>query len=177
MKKKQIPLKEALEYIVVRDDANENDLYPEWQHEIYSVYTEADLPEEERQEFVKEFYITEREIDVINKSKEKVDDINRKLLLYEMAECIRDQEFSDEEMAELMKSYDVTDQELKTIFYDFYIKFQNGILRTDNQQQHAEMDVRLKKSAKEKIDKYNELMYGVKSNEEQSDPNAGDAER
>ena len=177
MKKKQIPLKEALEYIVVRDDANENDLYPEWQHEIYSVYTEADLPEEERQEFVKEFYITEREIDVINKSKEKVDDINRKLLLYEMAECIRDQEFSDEEMAELMKSYDVTDQELKTIFYDFYIKFQNGILRTDNQQQYAEMDVRLKKSAKDKIDKYNELMYGVKSNEEQSDPNAGDAER
>lgn len=174
MKKKQMPLKEALEHIVVRDDAKENDLYPEWQHEIYSVYTENDLSEEERQEFVEEFYISEREISVIEKSKKKVDEINRELLLYEMAECIRDNEFTDIEMAELMKSYEITDQELKTIFYDFYVNFREGILQTDIQQQRRmEYNSRLKQEAKNRIEYFVKLMHGEKT---QNNPDVEDVE-
>ena len=159
MRRNQMSLREALEYVVVRTDASEKGLNPEWQHEIYSLYTESGISEEERQECVKAFYITPKEIKAIEECKEKVDKLERQLDLYEIAECIRDHDFKDTEMAELMKLYQVTPQELKTIFYDFYIKFQNGVLQTGQQQQELQNNKSLKAYATEKIEQYERLMH------------------
>lgn len=164
MREKQVSLREALECYVVRKDSEENNLDTEWQHEIYSIYTEPNMNDKEREEFIEEFYITPKEIDVINRSKVKVDELDRKLLLYEMAECIRDNTFLPEEMGTLMSSYNISDDELKTIFYDFYIEFNKGVLQTKEQQEYSEgVNVEFEKLAEEKIQLYKQYM-----NEEQN---------
>ena len=158
MRDRQMSLKEAIEHLIVREDAKENNLDTIWQHEIYSFLTDSSVNDEEREEIIKTFHITPKEIKAVNKSKERADGINRKLLIYEFAECIRDNTFSDPEMVELMNLYGVTDNELKIMFYDFYVNFQNRILLTENQQKNTEVDDRLKKAASEKIEYFERLM-------------------
>ena len=158
MRQNLMPLREALEYVVVRDDAREKDLDPEWQHEIYSLYTDTSLSEEERQECVKAFYITPKEIEVIEKSKEKVDQLERQLDLYEIAESIRDRLFTEEETIELLKLYKVSDQEGEKAIRDFCNKFQNGVLRTPGQQEGLKYNKSIMNYATEILNRYAKLM-------------------
>ena len=158
MGKNQMPLREALEYIVVRDDANEKGIDPEWQHEIYSAYTDPGLSEEERPECVKVFHITPEEIKAIEESKEKVDTLERKLDLYEIAECMRDKVFTDAEMTKVMKSYKISDQELKTIVIDFCVDLKVGAEETDKR---LENNTELKSFITDTIDRYEKLSRHV----------------
>lgn len=174
MRDRQMSLREAIEHLIVREDAKENNLDTIWQHEIYSLLTDPSVTDEEREEIIETFHVTPKEMRAVNKSKERADGINRRLLIYELAECIRDNTFSDSEMAELMNLYEVSDNELKIMFYDFYVHFQNGILLTENQQKNMEADSRLKKAASEKIEYFMKLMHGNKDGQDTSDPDAGD---
>ena len=100
-----MPIREALEYIVVRDDAIRRSFDKEWQHEIYSAYTEPGLSEKEREECVKAFYITPEEIQAIQECKEIVDRFDRQLDLYAIEGCIQDQVFPDIEVDQMINEY------------------------------------------------------------------------
>ena len=164
MGKNQMPLREAIEYVVVRDDAIEKSFMPEWQHEIYSAYMDPGLSEEERQECVKAFYITPEEIKAIEECKKIVDRLERKLDLYEIAECMKDQVFTDAEMAEVIKSYKISYQELKTIVTDFYVNLKVGAEKTDKRSKN---NIELKSFMAEIIDRYAKLVRHVQDDGKQ----------
>ena len=165
MAKNRMPLREALEYIVIRDDANEKGLDSEWQHEIYSAYTDPSLSEVERQECVDAFYIMPEEIKAIEESKEKVDTLERKLDLYEIAECMRDKVFTDAEMAKVMKSYKISDQELKTIVIDFCVDLKVGA--EEAVAKRLENNTELKSFIADTIDRYAKLSRHVQDDEKE----------
>ena len=107
---------------------------------------------------MKAFYITPKEIEVIEKSKEKVDQLERQLDLYEIAESIRDQLFTDEETIELLKLYKVSYQEGEKAIRDFCNKFQNGVLRTPDQQEELKNNKSIMNYATEILNRYAKLM-------------------
>ena len=164
MRTNPMPIREALEYVMVRDAAIEKSFDPEWQHEIYSAYTDPSLSEEERQECVKAFYITPEEIKAIEECKEKVDRLERKLDLYEIAECIRDRVFTDAEIAGMMKVYKISDQELKTILTDFYIDLK---VRAEEMDIRLKNDIELKRCVTEVLDRYAKLTCHVQDDEKE----------
>ena len=57
-----------------------------------------------------------------------------------------------------MNLYKVSDQERKTIFYDFYVKFKNGVLQTDKEQEELKNNKSLMNYATEMMDRYAKLM-------------------
>lgn len=85
-------------------------------------------------EFKKIFYIDEAE-ECITKSKTEIQDLERKLLLFEIAEAITKNVFSAKEVPELLQIYEVQPDEIEMIFLDLYSKFQNGILIGEEQSQ------------------------------------------
>lgn len=160
MRNMQMSLRESLEYIVVRNDSKEANLDTIWQHEIYSLLTEPNISPEELQDMIDVFHISPKEFQVVKKSRNRIKELDRKLLVYELAECIRDGTFQDEEMANLMNLYEISDSELKTIFYDFYVNFRAGVLQTNGQQQkRKEYDSRLKQDAYNRIEYFKMLMH------------------
>jgi len=54
--------------------------------------------------------------------------LERKLLLFEIAEVIEENVFSAEEVPELLQIYEVQPDEIETIFLDLYSKFEKGIM-------------------------------------------------
>ncbi|MBR2705320.1 MAG: hypothetical protein IKE91_07610 [Clostridia bacterium] len=183
MRNKQMSLRESLEYTVVRKDSKEANLDTTWQHEIYSLLTDPTISPVEREDMIDVFHVSPKEIQVVEKSRARVKELDRKLLVYELAECIRDRTFQDEEMAELMNLYEISDDELKTVFYDFYVNFRGGVLQTDIQQKRIEYDSRLKQDAKNRIEYFEMLMHGNKTQnnpgaltQETANQDAGDVE-
>ena len=134
MRKEQISMNEAIEKYVIRRNAKNKKLDADWMQEIYGVLTDKNMSDE-YEEFKKTFYIEETEEECIVKSQEEIQVLERKLLLFEIAEAIRENIFKDEEVAELLQIYEVQPNEIETIFLDLYSKFQNGKLLGEEQPQ------------------------------------------
>lgn len=127
MRNKIISLNEALTNYIVRDEAKKSGNIPEWQIELYYILTSEHIPEEEKEDFKKYFFVSDSEMESVIKAKERVSTIERKILLYEIAECIKDETFSENEMIEVLKAYEITGQEIETIFLDLYCNFYEGV--------------------------------------------------
>ena len=100
----------------------------------YGVLTDENMSNE-YDEFRRAFYIDEAEEECIIKSHDEVQALERKLLLFEIAEVIEENVFSADEMSELLQIYEVKPDEIETIFLDLYSKFQSGIMLGEKQSQ------------------------------------------
>ena len=141
MRNKVISLKEAIENYIIKEEAKELNLYSDWQIELYSILTAEHIPEEEKEEFKKEFYVTETEEQGIDKAQNRMNKMERKLLLYEMAECIKSNIYPENEMVALMKEYKISEEEIDTIFLDLYANFDKGVRIADGQELAQERKV------------------------------------
>ena len=134
MRKEQISMSEAIEKYIIRRNSKEGKLDADWMQEVYGVLTDGNMSDE-YDEFKKTFYIDKTEEECISKSQREIQALERKLLLFEIAEAIRENVFSPEEVAELLQIYEVQPDEIETIFLDLYSKFQNGKMLGEEQPQ------------------------------------------
>lgn len=88
---------------------------------------------EDKESFIKEFYVTKEELDCVAEIKSKIDIIERKKLLFEFAECIKNKVFPQEELADLMYLYDITNDEIDIIYLELYTRFKSGVLLTEEE--------------------------------------------
>ena len=98
-----------------------------------SVLTDENM-KDEYDAFKSTFYVTDQEEECIIKSYDEVENLQRKLLLYEIAEAFKANVFEGAEKEELLKIYEVTEDEVETIFLDFYNYFGNKIKLTEKEQ-------------------------------------------
>lgn len=134
MRKEQISMSEAIEKYIIRRNSKDGKLDADWMQEIYGVLTDGNMSDE-YEEFKKTFYIDETEEECITKSQREIQALERKLLLFEIAEAIRENIFSAEEVPELLQIYKVQPDEIETIFLDLYSKFEKGIMLGEEQLQ------------------------------------------
>ena len=134
MRKEQISMSEAIEKYIIRRNSKDGKLDADWMQEVYGVLTDGNMSDE-YEEFKKTFYIDETEEECIIKSQREIQTLERKLLLFEIAEAIRENVFSAEEVPELLQIYEVQPDEIETIFLDLYSKFQNGKMLGEEQPQ------------------------------------------
>ena len=134
MRKEQISMSEAIEKYIIRRNSKQENLDADWMQEVYAVLTDENMADE-YDEFKKAFYIDDKEEECIIQSYDEVHRLDRKILLFEIAEAIRDNTFSQEEMPELLQIYGIKPEEIETIFLDLYGKFENGIMLGENQPQ------------------------------------------
>ncbi len=127
MRKEQISMSEAIEKYIIRKNARNEKLDADWMQEIYGVLTDENMAEE-YDEFKKTFYIDETEEECIIKSFDEIQDLDRKLLLFEFAEIIKENTFSSEELSELLQIYEIKPEEIENIFLDLYSEFEKGIM-------------------------------------------------
>ncbi len=132
MRKEQISMNEAIEKYVIRRNAKSEKLDADWMQELYGVLTDENMSDE-YEEFKKTFYIDETEEECITKSHTEIQALERKILLFEIAEAIEENVFSGEEVPELLQIYEVRPDEIETIFLDLYSKFENGIMLGEEQ--------------------------------------------
>ena len=133
MRKENISLNDALEEYVLRRNSKEENVDYDWMHELYSVLTDENM-KDEYDAFKSTFYVTDQEEECIIKSYDEVENLQRKLLLYEIAEAFKANVFEGAEKEELLKIYEVTEDEVETIFLDFYNYFGNKIKLTEKEQ-------------------------------------------
>jgi hypothetical protein len=133
MRANGISFKDAIENYIVDEKAKEDKLDRYWMREVYSFLNSEYLSDTEKQDFEKTFMINAKEKLCIEKAKEKIDEVERKLLLTEILTSIRDKDFSEKEMVDLMILYGITQDEIKTMFLDFDADFNDKILLADNQ--------------------------------------------
>lgn len=134
MRNKVISFKEAIENYMIKEEAKKLEIDPDWQIELYSILTAEHIPEEEKEAFKEAFYVTETEQQGIDRAQDRISKIERKLLLYEMAECIKGNVYPENEMIGLMKVYEITEEEIDTIFLDLYANFEQGIRIAEGQE-------------------------------------------
>ena len=132
MRKEQLSMSEAIEKYIIRKNAKKEKLDPDWMQEVYSVLSDKKM-KDEYEEFKKTFYIDQKEERCVQNSSEEIEDIERKLLLYEVVEAIEDKTFDEEEIPELLQLYDIKDDEIETMYLELYKKFDNGIALGENQ--------------------------------------------
>lgn len=137
MRKENISLNDALEEYVLRKNSKEANVDYDWMHELYSVLTDENM-KDEYDAFKNTFYVTDQEEECIIKSYDEIENLQRKLLLYEIAEAFKANVFEETEKEELLKIYEVTEDEVKTIFLDFYNYFENKIKLTEKEQRRKE---------------------------------------
>lgn len=133
MRKENITLNEALEEYIIRKNAKKIDADYDWMHELYSVLTDENM-REEYDSFKTTFYVSDQEEDCIIQSYDEIEDLQRKLLLYEIAEAFKENVFEENEKAELLRIYDVKEKEVETIFLDFYNYFGNKVKLSEKEQ-------------------------------------------
>ena len=102
-------------------------------HELYGVLTDEKM-KAEYDDFKKTFFVSEQEEDCIIESYDEIENLQRKLLLYEIAEAFKDGIFNESEKGELLRIYNITDKEVETIFLDLYNGFGNKISLSEPQQ-------------------------------------------
>ena len=137
MRKENISLNDALEEYVLRKNSKEANVDYDWMHELYSVLTDENM-KDEYDAFKNTFYVTDQEEECIIKSYDEIENLQRKLLLYEIAEAFKANVFEETEKEELLKIYEVTEDEVETIFLDFYNYFENKIKLTEKEQRRKE---------------------------------------
>ena len=134
MRKEQISMSEAIEKYIIRRNSKQDKLDADWMQEVYAVLTDENMSDE-YDDFKKAFYIDDKEEECVIQSYDEVQRLERKLLLFEIAEAIRENTFSEAEMQELLQIYEVKPEEIETIFLDLYGKYENGIMLGENQLQ------------------------------------------
>ena len=137
MRKENISLNDALEEYVLRKNSKEANVDYDWMHELYSVLTDENM-KDEYDAFKNTFYVTDQEEECIIKSYDEIENLQRKLLLYEIAEAFKANVFEETEKEELLKIYEVTEDEVETIFLDFYNYFENKIKLNEKEQRRKE---------------------------------------
>lgn len=140
MRKEQISMSEAIEKYVIRRNSKDNKLDSDWMQEVYGILTDENMSDE-YEEFKNTFYIDEKEEECIIKSQREIQALERKLLLFEIAEVIEENTFSIEELPELLQIYEVQADEVETIFLDLYSKFEKGIILGEEQSQLKRREV------------------------------------
>lgn len=140
MRKEQISMSEAIEKYVIRKNSKDNKLDSDWMQEVYGILTDENMSDE-YEEFKNTFYIDEKEEECIIKSQREIQALERKLLLFEIAEVIEENTFSIEELPELLQIYEVQADEVETIFLDLYSKFEKGIILGEEQAQLKRREV------------------------------------
>ena len=140
MRKEQISMSEAIEKYVIRRNSKDNKLDSDWMQEVYGILTDENMSDE-YEEFKNTFYIDETEEECIIKSQREIQTLERKLLLFEIAEVIEENTFSIEELPELLQIYEVQADEVETIFLDLYSKFEKGIILGEEQAQLKRREV------------------------------------
>lgn len=140
MRKEQISMSEAIEKYVIRRNSKDNKLDSDWMQEVYGILTDENMSDE-YEEFKNTFYIDEMEEECIIKSQREIQALERKLLLFEIAEVIEENTFSIEELPELLQIYEVQADEVETIFLDLYSKFEKGIILGEEQAQLKRREV------------------------------------
>jgi len=132
MRAENLSMSEAMEKYVIRRNAKKEELDPDWMQEIYGVLTDENMAEE-YDEFKKTFWVTEQEEECVIRSYDEAKSFERKLLLFEIGEVIRDNAFSQEEMPELLQAYEVKPSEIETIFFELYGNYEDGVLLGQNE--------------------------------------------
>ena len=140
MRKEQISMSEAIEKYVIRRNSKDNKLDSDWMQEVYGILTDENMSDE-YEEFKNTFYIDEKQEECIIKSQRVIQALERKLLLFEIAEVIEENTFSIEELPELLQIYEVQADEVETIFLDLYSKFEKGIILGEEQSQLKRREV------------------------------------
>lgn len=107
---------------------------------VWGILTDENMSDE-YEEFKNTFYIDETEEECIIKSQREIQALERKLLLFEIAEVIEENTFSIEELPELLQIYEVQADEVETIFLDLYSKFEKGIILGEEQSQLKRREV------------------------------------
>ena len=130
----------AIEKYVIRRNSKDNKLDSDWMQEVYGILTDENMSDE-YEEFKNTFYIDETEEECIIKSQREIQALERKLLLFEIAEVIEENTFSIEELPELLQIYEVQADEVETIFLDLYSKFEKGIILGEEQAQLKRREV------------------------------------
>ena len=133
-------MSEAIEKYVIRRNSKDNKLDSDWMQEVYGILTDENMSDE-YEEFKNTFYIDEKEEECIIKSQREIQALERKLLLFEIAEVIEENTFSIEELPELLQIYEVQADEVETIFLDLYSKFEKGIILGEEQSQLKRREV------------------------------------
>ena len=127
MRKEKLSMSEAIEKYIIRKNAKQYDVDADWMQEIYAVLTDENMANE-YDGFKKTFYIDDQEEECIIQSYDEVQNLDRKLLLFEIAESIKENIFTPDEMSEVLQVYEVKPEEIETIFLDLYIKYDDKIL-------------------------------------------------
>ncbi len=136
MRKENISINDALEEYVIRKNCRNLDLDYEWMHELYGVLTDENM-KEEYDDFKSIFFVSEQEEECIIESYDEIENLQRKLLLYEIAEAFKDGIFEESEKGELLRIYNITDKEVETIFLDLYNGYGNKISLSKLQQKRV----------------------------------------
>ena len=126
MRKENKTMNDAIEEYVIRRNCRHHDLDYEWIQELYDVITDTNM-KEEYEDFKKTFFVNEDEENCVIKSHDEIRGLQRKLLLYEIAEAFREGIFEENEKGELLRVFDITDEEVESIFLDLYNGFGNKI--------------------------------------------------
>ncbi len=134
MRKENITFNDAIEEYILRKNAKKSDLDYDWMHELYAVLTDENMTDE-YDAFKETFYVSDAEEDCIIQSFDEIETLQRKLLLYEIADSLKEGVFDEQESKELLRVYDVTEKEVETIFFDLYNGFGNKISLSEPQQQ------------------------------------------
>lgn len=134
MRKENLSMSEAMERFIIRKNAKKQDLDADWMQEIYGVLTDDNMADE-YDEFKKTFWVTDQEEECVIQSYDEMQNFERKLLLFEIAEAIRESTFSPEEMPELLQAYAIKPLEIETIFLELYGNYEEGILLGKNDPQ------------------------------------------
>lgn len=133
MRKGNITLNDAIEEYILRKNAKKSDLDYDWMHELYAVLTDENMADE-YDAFKDTFYVSDLEEDCIIQSYDEIETLQRKLLLYEIADALKEGVFDENESKDLLRVYDVTEKEVETIFFDLYNGFGNKISLSEPQQ-------------------------------------------
>lgn len=117
----------AITKIVFVSNNEENDFSQieiEWMKELYSFL--IDCNDEEKQEAINTFYVTERELEFLYKKGIKIEQIKRQLLLFEFSSIIDEWDIKD--LVEMFELYNISDDEIKIIFSELYKPFAENII-------------------------------------------------
>ena len=134
MRNDNLSLEEAVKkYIIRRNVENRNeqneDCYidKEWMEELYEVLSSVDGGEYNH--YLEDFYVDDEEHECIIESFDEVERFKRKIVLFEIAEAIRDNMFTEEEMGQLFEAYNISEQDIQTIFLELFKGFKEpGVL-------------------------------------------------
>jgi len=127
IKEEHCSIEDAITKIVFVSNNQENDFSKieiEWMKELYSFL--IDCNDEEKQETINTFYITERELEFLNKKGIKIEQIKRQILLFEFSSIIDDWDVKD--LIEMFELYNISDDEIKIIFSELYKPFDENII-------------------------------------------------